>query len=74
MASLGTKELNKCAAVFGQGREDEAAHAAPPSQAQASASTVISSMRERAREETLPQIYRQELSKLPGKQCCYHKA
>jgi hypothetical protein len=45
-------------------------HAHPPSQARASANRVVSSMRKRAREESipLPQIYRQELEKLTGKQ------
>ena len=43
-------------------------HYHPPSQAQASTNTVISSMKKRAREESvpLPQIYRQELYSGPG--------
>ena len=43
-------------------------HFHPPSQAQASANTVISSMKKRAREESvpLPQIYHQEMAKLYG--------
>ena len=51
-------------------------HYHPPSQAQASANTVISSMKKRAREESvpLPQIYRQEMTKLYGAPRCEETA
>ena len=47
-------------------------HFHPPSQAQTSANIVISSMKRRAREESvpLPQIYRQEMTKLYGGPGC----
>ena len=51
-------------------------HYNSPGQAQASANTVISSMRKQAREETiaLPQIYRQEMTKLYNSPACVEKA
>ena len=47
-------------------------HFHPPSQAQASANTVISSMKKRAQEESVPllQIYHQEMTKLYGAPGC----
>ena len=47
-------------------------HFHPPSQAQASVNTVISSMKKRAREESvpLPQIYCHEMTKLYGAPGC----
>ena len=51
-------------------------HFHPPSQAQTSANIVISSMKRRAREESvpLPQIYRQEMTKLYGGPGCEETA